>query len=229
MKKIDFLLNWYYKENERRIALENSLNIPITILTALIAGIYFFVANHDYESNKILTLVFTLLIFLTIIFWIISIVYLINSYNNFFKGFSYKTFPNANFLDIEIKNVNDYYTEYKEELDKTKFKPVKQIENNISEFLKECIDYNCLNNDKKSNYLYKCKSYIIFCVISLFLSSIIFSYNKLQKKINNYEQKTTTSSKTATTKNSEAKPTTKINSRKQSSNEKKIGKNNCQE
>src|SRR5690606_21495794 len=167
MKKIDFLLNWFYKENDRRIELESSMNIPISILTALIAGIYFLILNYNFKSNIVLDLIFMILISLCVIFWLISICNLIISYNNFFKGFSYKTFPNANFLDIETKNINEYYEKYKEDLKSEGFNQVKQIESNVCEFLKECIDYNTIKNDKKSFYLYRCKIHLIICIISL--------------------------------------------------------------
>ena len=53
MNKIDFLKEWYYKEDERKDCLNNSLNIPIGILTAILAGLYFIVNKFNYQYEGI--------------------------------------------------------------------------------------------------------------------------------------------------------------------------------
>ncbi|MEO8235466.1 MAG: hypothetical protein ABI549_08645 [Flavobacterium sp.] len=82
MNKIDFLQEWFYKEEDRKGILNDSLNIPIGILTGILAGVYFLVSKYNYCSgSEILKFIFITLIVVSIIFWLICITYLLLSYN----------------------------------------------------------------------------------------------------------------------------------------------------
>ncbi|MPS72081.1 MAG: hypothetical protein E2590_02925 [Chryseobacterium sp.] len=176
----DFLKEWYYKEEERRNNLDNSLNIPIGILTALVAGIYYLLSKYNYlEDNFFLKAIFIILILLTIVFWIVSIYFVLLSYNRMYKGFDYKAFPCAKFIKNEYDKLQEYYDENKDDLSSEITLEIL-VNNNVEEILSECVENNVNNNDNKAYYLYKSKIHLINCIISIFITIIFFSINYIQ-------------------------------------------------
>lgn len=177
MEKIDFLKEWYYKEDERKDCLNNSLNIPIGILTAILAGVYFIINKFNYENeNVIFKYLFIVLSSLVIFFCILCIYYLLKSYNDLYKGYSYRGFPHANFLHTEEESLKLYLDQYREDLDPniTLETLVKQ---NVEKTLVDCIHINSFNNDRKSAYLHKSKIHLLTSIILLFIISAIFTVN----------------------------------------------------
>lgn len=82
MKRFDFMLQWYHKENERTHNLTTSLNIPIGILTALAAIFYFLLTQFDFLPPRPLSFIFISLISLSILLWFVSAFNVFrNSYN----------------------------------------------------------------------------------------------------------------------------------------------------
>lgn len=177
MDKFEFIKEWFYKEEERKDCLNNSLNIPIGILTAILAGIYYMASKYNYlEDDNYLKISFMVLAFATIIFWLASIFFLIKSYNDFYKGYVYKAFPNANFVNIEYQNLKPYYKKNKKKL-KREATLDSLVENNVELILVNCIERNTFNNDKKSAYLHSSKIQIMNCILALFLMSVFYSIN----------------------------------------------------
>jgi hypothetical protein len=182
MNKIELLKEWFYKEEERKGALNDSLNIPIGILTGILAGIYFLVSKYNYCSgSKILKIIFIILIVASILYWLASIIYLLLSYNNLYKGYKYKSFPNARFIQKEYQTLKPYYKKYKKDLKKN-ITLDKLVEDNIEEILIQCIDNNVFNNDRKSAYLHSSKIQILNCILLLFISSVMFSINYINNE-----------------------------------------------
>ncbi len=171
--KFEILKEWFYKEEDRKDSLNNSINIQLTILTAIIAAIYFYLTKFNYEKNYIYWL-FIILMGITIIFWLISIYFLLKSYNNLYTGFEYKGFPNASFINIEYNNLKDYYEEYKDDLDKNLDELVLD---NVENILIISLDNNVFMNDQKSGYLHKSKIHLMNCIFSLLFTTIVFSLN----------------------------------------------------
>lgn len=173
----DFLKEWYYKEEERRNNLDNSLNIPIGILTALVAGIYYLLSRYNYlEDHLFFKITFIIIILVTIIFWIVSIYFVLLSYNRMYKGFDYKTFPSAKFIKNEYDVLKEYYEQNKDDLG-LEITVDLLVDNNIEEILCECVENNTNNNDNKAYFLYKSKIHLINCIISIFIAVIFFSIN----------------------------------------------------
>lgn len=177
MEKLDFLKEWYYKEEERKDCLNNSLNIPIGILTAIVAGVYFIINKFNYENeNILLKYLFIILSCSVIFFWILCIYYLLKSYNDLYEGYSYRGFPHANFLHKEKENLKLYLDQYREDLDPSITLELL-VEQNVEKTLVDCININSFNNDRKSAYLHKSKVHLLTCIILLFITSAIFTIN----------------------------------------------------
>ncbi len=177
----NFLLEWYYKEDERKYALDNSLNIPIGILTALIAGIYYVLTKYNYQyENLYLKISFIILILVTILFWIISIYYILLAYNDLYKGYTYDYLPSTDFVAKEEENLKEYYENNKQYFQENNISLQKLVIDNVNKIISNCIINNTYNNDKKSKYLFKSKIHLINCIIIIFLTSILFSINYYQ-------------------------------------------------
>ena len=173
MNKFEILKEWFYKEEERKDSLNNSINIQLTILTAIIAAIYYYLIKFNYLENFIYWF-FLILMGITVFFWLASIFYLLKSYNNLYKGFEYKGFPNANFINNEYENLKDYYEEYKDDLEQNLDELVLE---NVEKILITSLDNNVFMNDQKSGYLHKSKIHLVNCILTLLFTSIAFSLN----------------------------------------------------
>lgn len=174
MDKFEFLKEWFYKEDERKESLNNSINLQLGILTAIIAAIFYILTKYNYSNLPIDTIIFIIFQIGTIIFWLISSYFLLKSYNNLYKGFKYLGFPNGNFINEEYTKLQPYYDQYKDDLDKDLDQLVKD---NIEKLLIKNIDNNFYLNDIKSAYLHKSKIHLLNCIITLLLSTLFFSYN----------------------------------------------------
>jgi hypothetical protein len=183
MNRLDFLIEWYHKENERRLSLNDSLNIPIGILTGLFALFFFIAKEFNFCKGGYLLIeiafIFCLLISLTL--WILVVYNLFMSYNKLFKGYEYKGLPYPNELSEQYKNLESYVEENKSELDKeTTADSIyeEQLEGMFNEYLNRNIN----NNDTKSKYLHDAKKYLLVCIISTLICSIPFTINFIENK-----------------------------------------------
>ncbi|MBF4473727.1 hypothetical protein [Flavobacterium sp. HJJ] len=185
MNKFEFKKDWFYKEEERKDTLNNTLNIPIGILTAIIAGLYFIITKFNYENcgGNILKFLFITIILFTSIFWLASIYYLLRSYNNLYDGYKYKAFPSAHFIEDEYNNLETYYNTYKDSL-APNITLDSLVEDNIEIILTNCLDTNIFNNDRKSAYLHDAKIQILNCILSLFVASIFYTFNYIYHEKN---------------------------------------------
>lgn len=178
MNKLDFLIDWYHKENDRQSSINNSLSIPIGILSGLLALLFFLIKDYSYsnETNHIAIFVFALLIIASIICWVIVVINLFLSYNNLFKGYEYKGIPYPTILNNQYEGLEKFVEEQKDELDE-KTSADSLFEQQFHEMLSEYLNRNIGNNDKKSSYLHVAKKYLLLCFIFTACSSIPFSIN----------------------------------------------------
>lgn len=174
----NFLLEWYYKEDDRKYALDNSLNIPIGILTAFAAVIYYLITKYNYESENIyFKMIFIFLVLLAITFWFIIIRFILLSYNDMYKGYTYDYLPCVDFAQKEEEYLKDYYEEHKTYFLENNITFEKLLQESIDKIISNCIQTNMYNNDKKANYQYLSKKHLINCIIVIFLAGIFYSIN----------------------------------------------------
>jgi hypothetical protein len=186
MDKLDFYINWYNREEERKVSLDNSLNIPIGILTIIFAILFFLLKEFDFWNTT--QLYIYLIIFLVGISFISALIvslYLFKSYHNIFVGYEYKGIPYPSLLLNHEYELINYYESYKDHF------PGITGEEKFKEYLinkiVELTDINSFNNDKKSEFLHKAKGYTGISLNALILAFIPFisnSVNKRSKTIN---------------------------------------------
>lgn len=182
MDRIEFLREWYYKEDERKNSLNDSLNIPIGILTALIALIfYIFNEFNPVNENVCIKYPFYFFIIVSLSFWFVSAFKLLQSYNDLYKGYAYLGFPKSSFLKDENEILKNYLEEYKELLDENT--TLESLEkNSLETLLTKCLETNVYNNDRKSAYLHSSKIHMINCLLSILISSAFFTANYIGNK-----------------------------------------------
>src|SRR5690554_4855897 len=109
MNDLDFYKNIYDRELNRRKNLDDSITIPVGIISLLIGLISFFYTNADYKVI-IMNDYFILSLFgLSILSMTMSIIFIIKSYNNFLRGFNYPNFAYLRQIrELQTKAIPNY-------------------------------------------------------------------------------------------------------------------------
>jgi len=194
MNRVEFTIDWFHKENDRQTSLNDSLNIPIGILTGILALLFYMFTGFSFESESVFIIEFSFVLFMTlaVLCWVLVVFFLFKSYNNLFHSFTYKGIPYPTELNEQYKNLEKYVEENKGLLDKN-ITADTLYENQLNEMLSEYLNQNIENNDKKSWHLHVAKKFLLGCIVFAILSSIPFiihfSSNKEVEKIQKVEVK----------------------------------------
>ncbi len=180
MTDLEFYLNWYDKEAERRTDLDNSLSIPIGLLTVTYGADFYLLVQYNFHCSSLLTNVFLVaLIGVSFISSCITAFFLFDSYHHFFKGYTYKAFPFATELHKHKIDLVEYYQKYANSFPNTTGK--EKFEEYLVLKLTEYLDRNAYINDKKSKAIHLAKGYILIAILSLVLAVVPFIINLFQK------------------------------------------------
>jgi len=170
MDSYSFYKSIYDRELNRRKDLDNSLNIPVTILT-LIVGInsIFLDKNRITQFYKTIEIVNITLVLIGLSS-IISIFFLIKFYNNWFKGFSYRNLAYTqeirNFETVLIPEHNSQV----QDKDKLTF------ETELITRLNSVTDNHITLNDQRSLDLYRAKTFIVLTLILTGIQLVILTF-----------------------------------------------------
>lgn len=160
MDSYQFYKSVYDRELNRRKDLDSAINLPLTLLTILVAAnsyIYKQATSQNICCIKSLELIFIISFFLTLS---VTIFYLTRSYNNLFKGFAYKNLG----LTEEVRKYEiDALPKYNKQLDDQT--PKLNFEDIIIEKLNSFTDNHIIINDKRSYDLYLAKTVSILGLI----------------------------------------------------------------
>ena len=170
MDNYSFYKSLYDRELNRRIHFDNAINLPVTILTLIVGLNYYYLINigiKDFKSVLFWDYSGFLLVCLLFLF---SLFYLIKSYNNLFRGFSYKNLAKPSEI-ASYKVELDIYNDQVEE--KVFFETV------IIKRLNQVSDNHILINDQRSIDLYRSKTFIIFTLIISGLNIFILTIKNL--------------------------------------------------
>jgi hypothetical protein len=165
MDSYQFYKSLYDRELNRRIDLDSAINLPLTILSIIVAANSYIVKESSFVINSNRNSIQTSLLILIVIGVGVSIFYLTRSYNNFFKGFAYRNLGlSTGIRKYESTDLVNYNKQV-EEKDRINFEIV------LIDKLTQITDNHIIFNDKRSRDLYLAKTILI---ISTLLTSINF-------------------------------------------------------
>lgn len=180
MDRLEFYKSLYEREQLRRETLNNSVSIPIGIISALIAALVYIITNYNYSENIECTCGLFLLVILCVILVFISIYYIARSFNNLLRGNEYKELAIPSKIECYYNELKSYNNNDKEKTD------VDFSDYLMKEFIKYA-DSNTKINDKRSLDLYKSKTFLILAVVVIVFASMPYVYGVCKgpkKKIN---------------------------------------------
>jgi amino acid permease len=183
MNSIDFYKELYFREIDRKYQLNNDINIPILLLSAIVT-----IQTFLY-SQKIDVKIFTICVIISSVsslFGIHSLYFLFMSFSNSFKTHKYKEIANAkSYYDYEIDLINQNPEIATFEFDKY-----------LTQELAECSAHNFEINRKRTENLAQAKKSIFFAVIFSLLLYIIFSISIIINMSDEKPKETTSTEKT---------------------------------
>ncbi|MDB5280248.1 MAG: Uncharacterized protein JWR61_5203 [Ferruginibacter sp.] len=159
MDSYQFYKSLYDRELNRRKDLDAAINLPITILTILVAANSYLIGKEVTIQQKYIVVCSSILLTLLLVSFLVSIFYLIRSYNNLFKGFGYGNLG----LTTEIRNFELIeIPKYNAQVDETKKLNFEAI---IINKLTQYTDDHIVFNDKRSFDLHRAKTFIIITLV----------------------------------------------------------------
>ena len=178
MDFFEFYKELYHKENDRRQEVLNALNIPIAVITATSTANYLFITTFDYTFNKILDWIFIAIVIATFILLIVSIFYLIKAFCDFNRGYEYKGLPYPGELHNWHKDLKEYHSTYdiaSENVD-------QMVKDEILKKILTSTDHNTYVNDKKHEYIYNSKKFLVGSLVITLITLLPFGFDYFNKK-----------------------------------------------
>ncbi len=177
VNKLDFYIEWHHKENERNVALSDSLNIPIGIITAIAAAQFYLFSEYTFVYLfGFFEIIFLLLTGINLILWIVTVFFLFKSYYGPIGGHTYRYLPYPQTLTNQYLELQDYCQEYKDILEDGTT-PESLAEVQLRDLVIECLSINIENNDLKSASIHNAKRILFLSLITLVVAFIPFAVN----------------------------------------------------
>lgn len=178
MERFEFYKEQHLKEEDKKNEINNSLSLPLGVISGLVVALFYIITSFDYKISLIVNLIFLLLASIAIVFLLIATYHLIKAYTNFHNGYDYHYLPDTEELDKYYTDLDKYYNEH------------SSIENNSSREFKDYIiscfvkttDKNQKNNKQKSYHRYLSLKHLINSLLVIVLVLFPFGYNYYKKK-----------------------------------------------
>jgi hypothetical protein len=182
MDKFQFFIEWYNREEERKVSVENSLNIPIGILTILFAIQFYLIKDFDFTNcqnwERCILLLF---VGFSTLSSLVTGFFIFKSYHNFPNEYKYSGLPYPTQLITYEDELIEFYKVNLEHFDningEQKFKEYLLLK------LAEHIDRNTFNNDEKYRYLNISKRLMFIAIITMVIAFFPFLTNLFTKPI----------------------------------------------
>lgn len=170
MESFNFYRSIYDRELSRRMDLDKSINIPITILTLIIGLNSIYTDKYFFECFFQRIEIVQIMIIIIGVSILISAFFLIKSYNNLFKGFAYRNLAlTKEIREFETKQIPSYNAQVSEE-DKLNF------ETELINRLITVTDNHTTFNDRRSLDLYRAKTFLIVSLILTGIQLVIVTF-----------------------------------------------------
>lgn len=163
MKSTDFYKELYFREIDRKHQLNNDVNVPILLLSAIVS-----IQTFLYAQG-IKTEVFTFCVIFSAIssaFGLYSLFYLFKSFSNSFKGHKYLEIASAKKYHEYEKTLTGIFSEEETEINFDKY---------LNGQLAECTGHNFEINCERTEDLANAKKGIFFSIVFTLLLCLTFS------------------------------------------------------
>ena len=173
MDSYAFYKSLYDRELGRRTNLDNTVSLPVTLVTIIVAvNSYTFNGQQDIHKLSEITLRHCLLILIGFALLIV-IFYIMRLFNNHFKGFAYRNFAYiADIVAYERKVFE--YNQFPSIVNKIEFDKV------VVSKLAEITDNHIKLNDNRSKDLQKAKTYLVTSLILTGFNYILLIFNHIK-------------------------------------------------
>lgn len=166
MDRLSFYKSIFEREQNRRSELNNAINLPVTMITGLVALFYFLTKKIETDNHSCMNIIAMIGLLLGFIAFLVCIWFLAASFNNFVGGFNYMELPKTKELFEYDKQIEKYNStvesEKKQNFDEYLLGKYVEYSDNFVEI-----------NDKRSKNLYYAKSLLVV-VLGIELIAAIF-------------------------------------------------------
>ncbi|MCB0395865.1 MAG: hypothetical protein KDD36_04400 [Flavobacteriales bacterium] len=177
MNLFEFFKELYFKENDRKLELQNALNIPIITVTAIVSILFYFVTTFSYgKDSYCLNAIFVILSIGTALVLLFSIIHITRSYTGIWTGYDYSYVAGAKKLQDWYGDLMQYYNERNGTISDIN----EAFKQGVLNKFTESIDKNRLINDLKFKYLFRAKQGLVIAVYLTMATSIVYLSNFFQ-------------------------------------------------
>ena len=180
-EKLDFYKELYFREFDDRNNLNDAISLPISIISALLAGVFYLVTSFDFSKDLSADNIFFLIpLTICVLLTYGSIYYLILSYTSFRGKYDFIGLPYAE----ELNKYNIKLTTQSMKKNNSSEEGEKAFEEYLLKKYVEYADRNTRVNDKRRGLFLRSKRMLIFGIIAISVSFIPFIKKHLEKDEN---------------------------------------------
>lgn len=172
-KRFELYEKLYFHEVEAREKISSRLQIPLALLLSMVSVYAILVKGISFEDGSFWNLCFGSIFLISVGLFITSVSYFIKS----FYGHTYEFIPSALATEEYRKKLIETYRDF-DDCDELVGYYFNEY---IFKYYNECSSVNTLVNDKRSDHLHKCNTYIILTVLPLSVAFLIFTLSGIDK------------------------------------------------
>lgn len=172
-KRFDLYEKLYFHEVEVREKISSRLQIPLALLLSISSVYAILIKGISIEDVSFWNLCFGGMFLASVVLFITSVSYFVRS----FYGHTYEFIPSA----VDTENYRNTLIETYRDFDECDDLVEKYFNEYIFKYYNECSTANTEVNDKRSEYLHKCNTYLILTALPLAIAFLIFSLSDIDK------------------------------------------------
>jgi len=183
MSSFEFYKELYHLENQRRETINNSLSIPLAILTGLVAGVYVLFTTFPFDQNLITTICFSILLICGIFsmgyssFYLCKVIVKKLNWRSARSSFEYKAIADPTSL---LRWNESLESTFAGDPDEERL-ILSEFQRQLREQFVECAHHNQKVNDDKVEEALISKLTAVYSLIFFFLSIIPYVIAYLHK------------------------------------------------
>lgn len=172
-KRFELYEKLYFHEVEAREKISSRLQIPLALLLSVTSVYAILVKGISFENGSLWNFCFGGFFLFSVALFITSASYFVKS----FYGHTYEFIPSALTTESYRNKLIETYSDY-DECDELVDKHFNEY---IFRYYNECSSANTVVNDKRSEFLHKCNTYLILTALPLAIAFLIFTLSGVDK------------------------------------------------